>query len=271
MMIRIGHIDYSNCIPVHARLLTEAPADVRIVRGVPTQLNAALADGGIDVAPCSSIEYAHHASDWRILPDYAIGAAGAVRSILLETTRPLGELDGATIAVPTASATSIVLLRILLELRCGLKPRFIPYDQAARTDPIAQGAVAALRIGDVALTRRAPRDRTVIDLGTLWHEWTGLPFAFAVWQVRSDMSADAVARLIELLADSRAWFLRHEEQLAHRHAPGYGLMPAGLLEYWRSLRFDLDESMQRGLLHFFHLAADLGQAPPITSLDIVRI
>lgn len=269
MMIRLGHIDYSNCIPVHARLLAEAPPDVQVVRGVPTQLNAALANGGIDVAPCSSIEYARHASDWRILPGFAIGATGAVRSILLETSRPLCELDGAAIAVPTASATSIVLLRILLELRSGVKPHLESYDQAARSDPLAHGAAAALRIGDVALTRRAPNHRTVLDLGTLWHEWTGLPFAFAVWQVRSDMGADAIARLIGLLADSRAWFLQREEELARRHAPGYGLAPAGLLDYWRSLRFELDESMQRGLLHFFRLAADLGEAPPITKLDIV--
>ena len=31
-MIRLGHIEYSNCIPVHAQLLEHAAADIEIVR-----------------------------------------------------------------------------------------------------------------------------------------------------------------------------------------------------------------------------------------------
>jgi hypothetical protein len=35
-MIRLGHIEYSNCIPVHA-LLLEPPAGRRLVRDVPSR------------------------------------------------------------------------------------------------------------------------------------------------------------------------------------------------------------------------------------------
>jgi chorismate dehydratase len=269
MMIRLGHIDYSNCIPVHALLLEAGHEDVRLVHGVPTQLNDALARGDIDVAPCSSIEYARHAGAYRILPGFAIGSAGPVRSILLETTRPVAALGGATIAVPSASATSIVLLRILLELRSGVRARLEAFDQAAAVDPVEHGAAAVLRIGDVALARRVPAGRSIIDLGALWYEWTGLPFAFAVWQVRAGVAPADTTRLLQLLTRSRAWFHEHERELAQRHAPGFGLEPATLLDYWRSLHFDLDAPMRRGLLHFFGLAAELGAAPPTTSLDII--
>src|SRR5690606_14155250 len=128
-MIRLGHIDYSNCVPVHALLLECGAPDVAIVRDIPSRLNAALAAGEIDVAPCSSIEYARHPDEYSILSRHAIGSAGPVQSILLESTVPLHELHGRTVAVPTASATSTVLLRILLELRTGIHAQYEDYAQ----------------------------------------------------------------------------------------------------------------------------------------------
>jgi chorismate dehydratase len=268
-MIRLGHIDYSNCVPVHALLLERGGGDVELVRDVPSRLNEALANGAIDVAPCSSIEYARHADEYAILPGHAIGSAGAVHSILLESTVPLEQLDGAVIAVPTASATSVVLLRALLELRSGIIPRYEWFDQATVPDPSAGGAAAALRIGDIALRRVAPANRIVLDLGAEWWSWTGLPFAFAVWQVRRDVDPSEIRRLARLLNESHAWFNEHAERLATRYAPGFGLTSDRLLRYWHSLIFDLNPSMQQGLLHFYGLAAELGEAPLVEALDIL--
>jgi chorismate dehydratase len=271
MSIRLGHIDYSNCFPVHALLLEEDVQGVELVCGVPSQLNAALAEGRIDAAPCSSIEYARSGGRYRILPAHAIGSLGAVRSIRLETTVPFAALGGCDVAVPSASATSIVLLRVLLELRYGVHARFPWYDQAAAADPIADGAAAALRIGDVALGRSVPPGRSSIDLGTEWTEWTGLPFAFAVWQVRADLPDADLLRLVQLLARSREYFQSHASGLARKYAPTFQLPPDTLLAYWQSLRFDLDAPMQRGLLHFFRLASELGEAPRTEALDIVSV
>lgn len=240
------------------------------MRDVPSRLNAALAAGEIDVAPCSSIEYARHADEYAILPGHAIGSAGPVQSILIESAVPLEELDGAIVAVPTASATSVVLLRALLELRLGVRPSYEWFDQARAADPITAGASAALRIGDIALGRCVPPGRVVNDLAGLWWDWTGMPFAFAVWQVRRDADAAEVRRLAGLLRQSRAWFDAHAGELAARDAAAFGLTSDRLLEYWHSLRFDLDPAMQQGLLHFYRLAADLGEAPLVTRLDILQ-
>jgi chorismate dehydratase len=269
-MIRLGHIEYSNCIPVHALLLERPPAGVELIRDVPSALNAALAAGTIDVAPCSSIEYARHAADYAILPGLAIGSAGPVQSILLESAVPIERLDGAQIAVPTASATSVVLLRALLELRLGIRPRYEWWEQTAAGDPIDDGAAAALRIGDVALGRNVPVGRGVHDLGALWWEWTGLPFAFAVWQVRRAADPAEVAEVAALLRESHAWFVPRAADLAVRYAPAFGLSSRRLLQYWHSLQFDLDAAMQQGLLHFYELAARLGEAPPVDRLDILE-
>ena len=266
--MRLGHIEYSNCMPVDARLILEAPpAGVSVVTAIPSVLNAALAAGSVDVAPCSSIELARHEGEYRVLPGLVIGSDGPVRSIILESTRSIEALDGARIAVPTASATSVVLLRILLELRFGIRAQLVWHDQSEAGDPIDAGAVAALRIGDVALRRTVPPGRHAFDLGLLWTEWTQLPFAFAVWQVRAAADGtDDLARLHALLLDSREWFGRHDARIARERAEHFGLPADVLLAYWRSLRYDLDARMRQGLLHFYALAADLGEATPLTAL-----
>ena len=254
---------------MHALLLERGARDIELVRDIPSRLNAALAAGTVDVAPCSSIEYARHAGEYAILPGHAIGSAGPVQSILLESAVPLDELDGAVVAIPSASATSVVLLRVLLELRLGVRPSYEWFEQSDASDPVAGGAAAALRIGDIALRHTVRPGRTEHDLGAAWWDWTGLPFAFAVWQVRRDADSGEVRRLAELLRESRAWFSLHADELAARYAPGFGLTSDRLLQYWHSLSFDFDPAMQQGLLHFFELAARIGEAPHIASLDIL--
>ena len=87
-MLRLGHIVYSNCFPVHARLV-DAPraGDPARVEGIPSRLNALLERGEIDVAPCSSIEFARYGGRYRVLPDLVIGSRGPVRSIRLLSDR----------------------------------------------------------------------------------------------------------------------------------------------------------------------------------------
>lgn len=271
-MMRLGHIEYSNCFPVHARLIVEPRSDLAVVTAIPSVLNAALARGEIDVAPCSSIELARHSSDYRVLPDVVIGADGPVQSILLESARPIDELHDVRVMLPTASATSVVLLRTLLELRSGLQPRYAWYDQREVVDPIDDGAVAVLRIGDVALRREAPAGRYVYDLGEVWTAWTGLPFAFAVWQVRAEVDGTReLATLHEALLDSRSWFGDHDERLAHEYAAHFGMPSDRLLAYWRSLRYELDDRMQQGALHYYALAASLDEAAPLGALPWANV
>ena len=128
-MIRLGHIEYSNCFPVHALLLEAAQPGIEIVSGIPSALNRALAAREIDVAPSSSIEYARSSGRYRLLREFVIGSDGAVGSILFETTEAIADLDDRVVAVPTASATSVVLLKILLQQRHGIMPRYQWFQQ----------------------------------------------------------------------------------------------------------------------------------------------
>jgi chorismate dehydratase len=270
-MINLGHIIYANCFPIHARLLAEGPPEgVRITPGIPSELNRALNRGEVDVAPCSSIEYARNAPRYRVLDGLAIASDGPVESILLESLLPADGLDGRIVAVPTASATSVVLLRTLFHHRWRANPVFRWFDQTTDPDPLTTGAAAALRIGDVALTRTAPRGRHVTDLGLEWTEWTGLPFVYALWQTRLERDRDeALLELRSGLLDSRAWFARNIGPLSRRYAVTFGLPPDRLAAYWARLRYDFDDRARRGILHFYALAAELGEAPAVPSIDMV--
>jgi len=268
-VIRLGHIVYSNCYPVHAQLLESAESpDVQIVRGTPAELNRALASGTIDVAPCSSIEFARHADRYRILAGPAIASCGPVHSILLESTEPLDRLGKREVAIASASATSVVLLRALLEMRHGVRATLRWFDQDSAEDPLAMGAAAALRIGDIALRRTPPPGRRITDLGQAWTEWTGLPFVYAVWQTRLATDRDTeLLRLRDRLLASMDWFDANMHALADQRAAEFGLRAERLRAYWRTLRYRLDDAATAGLLRFYRLAAELGEAPPVEGLS----
>lgn len=268
-MIKLGDIEYSNCFPVHARLVSGgAPDWLEIVAGTPARLNRALESREIDVAPASSIEYARHGGTYRLLPDFVIGSDGPVGSILFESTRAITDLADCTISVPTASATSVVLLKILLQLKYGVRARFQWFAQEQASAPA--DADATLWIGDIALRRTFAAGRKVYDLGGEWREWTGLPFVFAAWQTSGPAALDNdLHRVLALLHESRSYFLANAEQLAQGNAQKFGLNPNRLLTYWHSLKYSFDAPMKRGLLRYYELAAEIGEAPPVAELKWV--
>src|SRR5512142_1702546 len=146
-MLKLGHIVYSNCYPPHAGILKQKVAfPFKLVEGIPTQLNRMLYEGGVDVSPSSSIEYAMNPGRYLLMPDLSITSKSRVMSILLESKVPVEDLHDRVVALTTASATSVVLLRILLEIRYGINPNYILYEQGAE-DPSNQ-ADAVLTIGD---------------------------------------------------------------------------------------------------------------------------
>ncbi len=266
-MIKLGHIIYSNCFPPHAGIVTKKTEfPFKLVEGIPTQLNRMLYEGSIDISPSSSIEYAMYPGRYILMPDLSITSKKKVMSILLESKVPVEELNNRVVALTTASATSVVLLRILLELRYGVNPGYILYEQGAE-DP-ADRADAMLTIGDLAIRRSSTSTYAHrYDLGELWHEYTGLPFVFALWQVndRKNIHKD-LERLYDILMESKAYGLTHLPELAEGNAGRFNL-PAEVLErYWNLFSYDFGEKEQKGLLTYYGYAAEIGAIEAVTDL-----
>jgi chorismate dehydratase len=266
-MLKLGHIIYSNCFPPHAGIVTEKTAfPFKLVEGVPTELNRLLSEGTIDVSPSSSIEYAVNAGRYLLLPDLSITSRNKVMSIILQSSVPIVELDKKTVALTTASATSLVLLRILLEQRQDIHPNYIMFEQG-KEDPFAR-ADAALFIGDLALKLKAtPTHPHVYDLGALWHDFTGLPFVFALWQVNYKKNIDKDLKVLyDILKLSKSYGLENIPELARAHADQFGIPAQVLIDYWTSFSYSLGDEEQKGLLAFYGYAAELGAIDPVTEL-----
>ncbi len=266
-MLKLGHILYSNCFPPHAGIVLRKVAfPFKLVEGIPTQLNRLLSEGTIDVSPSSSIEYAVNKGRYLLLPDLSITSNSKVMSILLESKVPIEELANRVVALTTASATSVVLLRILLEIRYGVSPRYILYEQGAE-DP-SERADAILTIGDLAIQRAATSAYPhCYDLGDLWHTFTGLPFVFALWQVndRKNIHND-LARLYDIIMESRAYGLSHLEELAETSAGKFNIPADVLLKYWNLFSYRLGEKEKKGLVAFYGYATEIGAIEAVTEL-----
>ena len=268
-MLKLGNIDYANCFPPHAGiLLRKIPFPFELVDGVPSRLNRLLHDGDIAVSPSSSIEYAKYPERYDILQDLSITSKSRVMSILLECDRPIQELGDRTVALTSASATSNVLLRILLEIRYGILPKYVTYEQGVEDSTVKADAV--LTIGDLAIKKTMTSKAAYrYDLGTLWNEFTGLPFVFALWQVnREHAGHKELERLYHILRESKEYGLSHLKELASVAADRFRLPSEVLLEYWRLFSYDFGEIEHKAVSAFYGYAAQLGAVPAVPELRI---
>jgi chorismate dehydratase len=266
-MLRLGHIIYSNCFPPHAGIVTGKTAfPFKIVEGIPTMLNRMLYEGKIDVSPSSSIEYALNAGRYVLLPDLSITSRDRVMSIILQSRLPINDLDEKNVALTTASATSVILLRILLDLQWDVHPRFTTFEQ--NLDNPFEKADAALFIGDLALKLKASLSHPYLyDLGALWHEFTGLPFVFALWQVNYRKNIDKELNVLyDILLQSKSYGLENIAELANAHAQRFGIPVQVLIDYWTSFSYSLGEDEKKGLLAFYGYAAEIGAIERVKDL-----
>lgn len=266
-MLRLGHIVFSNCFPPHAGIVTGTiPFPFEVVEGIPSELNRFLSEGTINVSPSSSIEYARNPDRYLLLPDLSITSKKEVKSIILQSRLPITELGRKTVALTTASATSVVLLKILLEIQYRIRPAY-SYFQQGVLDPFG-AADAMLFIGDHALRARATRDYPFLyDLGELWFSFTGLPFVFALWQVNYEKSIDKeLGVLYDVLMKSKEYGMVHFDELADAASERFGLSADLLRSYWSCFSYDLRDFEKQGLLAFYQYAAEIGAIPKMTDL-----
>ncbi|HWO90303.1 MAG TPA: menaquinone biosynthesis protein [Gemmatimonadales bacterium] len=270
--MRLGRIGYVNCFPVYGAMdrgIVAAPAT--LVTGTPNELNDRLADGRLEVSVISAVAYAQNSHTLALLPDLAISSDGPVRSVLLCSRVPVGELDGARVLVSSSSRTSVHLLGLLAadhwNVRLDLAPAPAEPHDLARLQRTAHEAV--LVIGDAALLLRAHGSyRHIVDLGEAWKRWTGLPFVFALWAARRDADPAAVRAVHRALLASRRWGLANLGILADQAARQTGVDEGDCAEYLAGLDYGLSYRHQAGLTDFLRRLAARG-AIPDGSLDFV--
>src|SRR5262249_24246986 len=186
-----------------------------LVLEVPSRLADQLAEGSLDVALIPVIEY-FRAGSYTVVPDISIASRGPVLSVTLFSRVPWTGIR--RVALDEGSRTSAALTQVLLRKRHGLRPEVVPLplEQSAED----ADADAVLLIGDRAMRACLPGFAHAYDLGQEWHDWTGLPFVYAFWAVRSGVDLGPVA---DALAEAKRRGCEQTGLIAHREAPRLGL------------------------------------------------
>ena len=245
--IRVGIVDYLNSKPLAWDFLCGRLDDrYEAVYRPPARVAEMLAAGEVDVGLIPTIEY-QRIPGLEVVPGVCVAAREAVRSVLLVSKVPFGEIR--RLALDHNSRTSVALVTILLRERYGADPK--AYPAAPRLDEMLADADAALVIGDPAL-RIDAGEELVLDLASEWRQHTGLPFVFAFWAARRGLDAPALAADFAASLDHGR---THLAEIADRTASQLDLDRRDLLAYLEdNLSFDLGREEVAGVEEFFRRA-----------------
>lgn len=177
---RVCAVSYLNTTPLVWGMLHGPQRDLFDLEfRIPAACADRMASGEADIGIVPSFELTRQ--DLEVIPGTGIACHGPVRSILLVSSRPAGEIR--TLAVDASSRTSVQLARVILSRKFGAQPRL--FAREPDLESMLRQADAALIIGDPALRIDPARlPYHVHDLGAEWVEMTGLPMVFAVWAGR---------------------------------------------------------------------------------------
>jgi chorismate dehydratase len=250
--VRVGAVNYLNSKPLIYELETLAPG-IELILDVPSRLADLVAAGRLDVALIPVIEY-FRAGSYTAVPDIAIASRGPVLSVTLFSRVPWSGIR--RVALDEGSRTSAALAQVLLRQRHGVRPEVVPLP--LDRDAEEADADAVLLIGDRAMRACLPGFAHAFDLGQEWHDWTGLPFVYALWAVRERADLGPVEAALH---EAKRRGLAHVGRIAAAEAPRLGLDAGFCRRYLGNIiHFDLGPREQAGLHHFYTLACELGLA-----------
>lgn len=229
----------------------------------PARCAEMLARGEVDAALVPVIEY-QRIDDISIVPDVCVGSKTAVRSVVLVTRKNnLKKIE--QVALDESSRTSAALVKIIFREFLGFESEW--KTAAPDLQSMMKQADAALIIGDPAMT--IPRDRfRVFDLATLWHEFTGLGFVFAMWMVRNE-SGETV-RAIDF-ARARDEGLANLDQVIASYPHQIPFSADEMRQYLiENIVFKVDDELREGLTRYFDLAEKHGLIEKTKPLNFIE-
>lgn len=265
--MRLGYIDYLNCFPFYFRMFEKEPLEnVSIFPAYPSKLNTMIAKGELDLSPISSAAFPAIQNDVQLLSEFCLSSVGYVRSVVLVSNCPIEELNGRKVGLSSASQTSVVLLKLLLQKYYRINPVYVPSPPLPNLNMVD----AALVIGNEAMSDSITRVKFMYDIGELWLLKTGYPVVFAVFVLRDEslaskrQSADAVItsfrKSLRCLESDHTALIK----AASARYPEFGV--SYIEQYYRLLKFTFTEELKNALQFYFDLAAEEGLLDKVNHL-----
>jgi chorismate dehydratase len=268
--LKISAISYLNTAPLLWDFEHGAGgADFDISYTLPSACAEALRTGTADIGIIPAAAYTT-IPDLVIIPDVAIAARHAVRSILLVSKTPIEKVR--TVALDTSSMTSVALTKILFAKWLGGEREYIA--MAPDLDRMLAACDAALLIGDPAL--QVDRTRYItLDLAEEWIARTGKSFVFAFWAIRRKALAGRDgAAIADVFQKSRDHGLQPDnlEIIVQDWALRLNLPLSALRTYLtRNVHYYLDPPSLEGLQLYYRYGSELGALPQPPALEFVGI
>lgn len=252
---RVCAVSFLNTLPLVWELQSHPQPDCELAFATPAECARRMRDGEADIGLVPVVEAQRQGL--QLLPGVGIACRGAVRSILLISKVPFGEIQ--SLALDTSSRSSVMLVRSVLEERYGCRPRLS--EAAPVVERMLESSDAALVIGDPALRfDPAATPHRVLDLGQAWWTMTGLPMVFAMWAARPGM-ADAERWSQRLTAAWELGMARMEEYVA-AEAAKRGIAEDLAREYLRErIVYRIGPEEENGLARFLEYSRKKDQLP----------
>ena len=169
-----------------------------------------------------------------------------------------------SVALDDSSRTSVTLVKVIFREFLEREPEWTT--RAPNLAEMLEKNDAALIIGDPGMA--FPRQGlNVWDMASLWNEYTGLGFVFAMWMVRDE--AIARARRVDF-AGARDEGVAHIQEIVHSYQDKIPMSVDELRNYLtENIVFKVDESMERGLRLYFELAFKHGLIERVKPLSFI--
>jgi chorismate dehydratase len=196
----------------------------------------------VDAALIPVIEYQRIPAG-ALVRDVCVGSQSEVLSVVLVAKNT--ELQNIrSVALDESSRTSATLVKIIFREFLGREPEWTT--QSPNLNEMLERNDAALIIGDPGMT--FPRTGLKVwDMASLWRNYTGSGFVFAMWMMRDEGVVDVdfagardegVTRIGEIV---EAYKKKIPQMDLHKYLT-------------ENIVYRIDESMQRGLKLYFELA-----------------
>jgi chorismate dehydratase len=238
--------------------------EVDLIDAVPSRCGQLLEQRQVDAALVPVIEY-QRIDGLRLVPEVCVGSNGPVRSVVLASKmRDLKSVR--KVALDESSRTSATLIKILFREFLGTDP--VWNESIPPLKEMLMENDAALIIGDPGMTF----DRSglyVYDLASLWNEYTGKGFVFAMWMLRDDGDREGLDIDFQRASEEGQAQL---ERISNIYEQQLGLPCHELLEYLqKNVTFRFDENLRKALDFYYRLAEKHGLISRIKPLNFVRL
>lgn len=249
----IGKIPYLNSVPFYHNL---EKGDFKILPVAPRRMGVLSKQGQIDAGLFSLMDYFDQQDNLELM-DWCIATRDQVKSVMLFSKDGWAGLEGKKIGITDDTATSVKLLKVLLEKKHNVKTDFVRLHSGINDYSQFD---AVLLIGDDALMHNKlglDGFELVFDLAKEWYDWQKVPFVFAVWACKMTLSDERKQELKNIIGSSLSKSENKLGKIGSTHGKQIGLSLYETKEYLEGFNYRLGERELEAMKVFNNLVREI--------------